>query len=170
MGLFDKKKNQQNYIDLVRKTAEEALPEIAGWDITLTTLEAGVLASLKKNAAYTAKYVAMNMAARLVGMRVRTSENPHAQITCITCFRGKEMHFLSIGDGVSKSELHVDAENCVCFSDAEIDSIKTGLGKKVTLVLKGGDKFVFKYGVGAGTIFSLPEGDKKLEAFIKAYT
>lgn len=170
MGIFDKKKNQQNYIDLVKKTAEVALPEIAGWDITLTTLEEGALASLKKNAAYTAKYVAMNMAARLVGMRVRTSENPHAQITCITCFRGKEIHFLSIGDGISKSEMNVDPEKCVCFTAADIDSIKTSFGKKVTLVLKDGEKFTFKYGVGAGTIFSLPDGDKKLEEFVKSFT
>lgn len=48
MGLFNRKENQQNYINLVRKTAEDAMPEIAGWDITLTTLEGGALAALKK--------------------------------------------------------------------------------------------------------------------------
>lgn len=169
MGLFNRKENQQNYINLVRKTAEDAMPEIAGWDITLTTLEGGALAALKKNAAYTAKYVAMNMAARLVGMRVRTSENPHAQVVCITCFRGSEIHFLSIGDGISKSNMSIDFESCVCFTSSEIDSIKTGFGKKVTLLLKDGGKFVFKYGVGAGTIYSLPDGDKQLEQFMASF-
>ena len=41
MGFFNKKENQQNYINLVRKTVEEAMPEVSGWDTTLTTLESG---------------------------------------------------------------------------------------------------------------------------------
>lgn len=170
MGLFNKKENQQNYINLVRKTAEEAMPQLIGWDMTLTTLEKGALEALKKNAAYTAKYVAMNMAASLVGLRVRTSENPHAKPVCITCFRGSEIHFLHIGDGMNKSNMSVDPEGCVCLTSSDIDSVKTGLGKKVTLTLKDGGKLIFAYGVGAGTIYSLPDGDKQLEQFLKSFT
>lgn len=170
MGLFDKKKNQQNYIDLVRKTAEEALPEVCGWDMTLTTLESGALASLKKTTAYSLKYAGMNMAARLVGLRVHTSENPFAKTTFITCFKDSEIYFLSIGDGMSKTNLKIDPETCIHFTTAEIEGIKTSMGKKVTLLLRESGKFTFQYGVGAGTIYSLPEGDKKLQQFVKSFT
>ena len=170
MGLFDKKKNQQKYIDLVKKTAEDALPEVAGWDMTLTTLERGALTALKKTAAYSLKYAGMNMAARLVGLRVHTSENPFAKTTFITCFQGSDIYFLSIGDGMSRTNLEIDPDTCIHFTTADIDRMKTGMGKKVTLMLREGGNFTFQYGVGAGTIYSLPDGDKKLEQYIKSFT
>lgn len=98
------------------------------------------------------------------------SLNPHAKPVCITCFRGSEIHFLHIGDGMNKSNMSVDPEGCVCLTSSDIDSVKTGLGKKVTLTLKDGGKLIFAYGVGAGTIYSLPDGDKQLEQFLKFFT
>lgn len=44
------------------------------------------------------------------------------------------------------------------------------MSKKVTLVLQESGKFTFQYGVGAGTIYSLPDGDKKQEQFVKSFT
>lgn len=54
--------------------------------------------------------------------------------------------------------------------EAEIEGINTGMGKKVTLMLRECGKFTFQYGVGAGTIYSLPDGDKQLEQFVKSFT
>lgn len=167
MGIFNKKENQQNYINLVRKTAEDAMPQLTGWDMTLTTLDKGSLATLKAAGAYALKDVAVNMVAGLAGLHVRSSENPYAETTFITCFKGSEIYFISIGSGISKSNLVVDPDTCAHFTSTDIEGVKTGLGKKVTLNLRDSGKFTFKYGVGAGTIYSLPEGDKQLEQFIK---
>lgn len=167
MGIFNKKENQQNYINLVRKTAENAMPELADWDMTLTSFDSGALATFKKASASAAKHVAMNAVAGLVGLHVRSSANPYAETVFITCFKGNELYFLSIGSGISKSNLEIDPDNCFHFTSAEFESVKTGMGKKVTLNLRDGGKFVFKYGVGAGTIYSLPEGDKQFESFVK---
>lgn len=167
MGIFNKKENQQNYINLVRKTAEDVMPEVAGWDMTLTSFDSGALATLKKASASAAKHVAINAVAGMVGLHVRSSANPYAETIFITCFKGNEIYFLSIGNGISKSNLEIDPDTCFHFTSSEFESIKTGMGKKVSLNLRDGGKFVFKYGVGAGTIYSIPEGDKKLEVFVK---
>lgn len=169
MGLFNKKENQQNYINLVRKTAEDAMPQLTGWDMTLTTFDSGALATLKKAGAYAAKDIAMNLVAGLAGLHIRSNENPYAETMFITCFREREIYLLSIGSGISKSNLEIDPETCFHFTTAEIQGLKSGMGKKVTMNLREGGKFVFKYGVGAGTIFSIPEGDKKLEQWIKSF-
>lgn len=167
MGIFNKKENQQNYINLVRKTAEDAMPQVVGWDMTLTSFDSGALATFKKAGANAAKYVAVSALAGMVGLTARNRENPYAETVFITCFNGSEVYFLSIGSGISKSNLEVDTDNCFHFTTTEFESVKTGMGKKVTLNLREGGKFVFKYGVGAGTIYSLPEGDKQLEQFVK---
>lgn len=167
MGIFNKKENQQNYINLVRKTGEDAVPQIVGWDMTLTSFDSGALATLKKAGVSAAKHVALNVLAGAVGLHVRSRENPYAETIFITCFKGNEVYFLSIGSGTSKSNLEVDPDNCFHFTTAEFESVKTGMGKKVTLNLRESGKFTFKYGVGAGTIFSIPEGDKQLEQFVK---
>lgn len=168
MGIFNKKENQQNYINLVRQTAESAMPGVAGWDMTLTSFDSGALATFKKASASAAKHVAVNALAGMVGLHVRSSANPYAETVFITCFRGSEIYFLSIGSGINKSSLEIDPDTCFHFTSAEVESVKTGMGKKVTLNLRDDGKFVFKYGVGAGTIYSIPEGDKQLELFIKA--
>lgn len=169
MGIFNKKENQQNYINLVRKTAEDAMPQLAGWDMTLTSFDSGALATLKKAGAYALKHAAVNLVAGLAGLHIRSSENPYAETIFITCFRGSEIYFLSIGNGTNKSNLVVDTDTCFHFTSAEIEQIKTGMGKKVTMNLRENGKFVFKYGVGAGTIYSIPEGDKQLEQMIKTF-
>lgn len=170
MGIFNKKENQQNYINLVRKTAEDAMPQLVGWNVTLTTLNSGTLATLKKVGAYSLKHTAVNLVAGLAGLHVRSSANPYAETMFITCFQGSEIYFLSIGSGLSKSNLEIDPDSCFHFTANEIESIKTGMGKKITLNLRENGKFVFKYGVGAGTIFSIPEGDKQIEQFIKTFS
>lgn len=168
MGIFNKKENQEKYINLVRKTAEDAMPQLTGFNVTLTTFNSGALATLKKAGTYALKDAAVNMVAGLAGLHIRSSENPYAETMFITCFSQNEIYFLSIGSGLSKSNLVIDPDTCFHFTSAEIESIKTGMGKKVTLNLRESGKFVFKYGVGAGTIYSLPEGDKQLELFIKS--
>lgn len=169
MGLFNKKKNQENYIALVHKTAEEVKPEFKNWDVTLTTSKSTALSTLKKASGYVLKNVAANLAASVVGLRVRSHENPFEETMFITCFKGNEMYFLSIGDGLDKKELTIDTEMCFHFTSAETQNLKKGFGKKVTLSLRDGGEFVFKYGVGAGTIFSIPQGDKQLENFVKSF-
>lgn len=170
MGIFNKKENQQNYINLVRKTAEVAMPQVTGWDMTLANFDSGALATLKKAGSYALKDVAKNLVAGMVGLHIRSNENPYRETMFITCFKGSEIYFFSIGNGLNKSSLEVDAEDCFHFTGTEIESVKTGMGKKVTLNLQNGSKFTFKYGVGAGTIYSLPDGDKQLEQFVKNFS
>ncbi|RPF47388.1 hypothetical protein EDD70_0168 [Hydrogenoanaerobacterium saccharovorans] len=169
MGLFNKKQKQQDYIALVRKTAEEAMPELKGWDMTLTASKSSAMSTFKKAGGYLLKNVAANVAASVVGLRVHFNENPFEEIMFITCFKGTDIYFLSIGDGLSKENLTIDNDMCFHFTGAEIQSLKKGFGKKVTLNLRDDGKFMFTYGVGAGTIYSIPEGDKQLESFIKLF-
>lgn len=169
MGIFNKKQKQENYIALIRKTAEEAFPEVKGWDITLTMSKSSAVDDLKKAGGYFLKGLALNMAASFVGLRVNMRENPFEEIMFITCFKGSEIYFFSIGSGISKTDLTIDPELCFHFGSKEIESIKTGFGKKVTLNFSDDSKFMFTYGVGAGTIYSMPEGDKQLESFIKSF-
>lgn len=176
MGIFNKKQNQENYIALVRKTAEEALggdpllaPSATGYNITLTTASRSIIEGMGNNASYLLKTVTAKLAGGLVGLHVHNRENPFSQIVFITCFCDSEIYFFSIGDGMNKSFLQVDTEQCFRFSRSEIESIKTGLGKKVTLMLTSGQKFSFSYGVGAGTIYNLTEGDKQFAEYIKSF-
>lgn len=170
MGLFNKKQKQQDYIELVRHTVEEAFPDLKGWDIALTRSKSSAIDDLKKAGGYFAKGLAMNIAASFIGMRVTMRDNPFEEIMFITCFKGSEIYFLSIGDGICKTLIEIDPDLCFHFTGNEIAKIKSGFGKKATIQFSDNSNFMFTYGVGAGTIYSLPEGDKQLENFIKAFS
>lgn len=164
MGIFNKKQNHKNYVNMVHKTAESHMPELANWDFTLTDFVPPASNTLKRLGIYSSK----KMFARLMGKHLYTSENPFANATMITCFKDKTIHFLSVGTSPSKSHMEVKSDGCITFKASDTKEVKTSFGKKVIFVLQNGDEFAFKYGLYPSTIYAMLEHDKALEQFIKS--
>lgn len=168
MGLFNKKEKQQAYENGIRAQAEQMFPEVKDWDMTLVCLEKGSMELVKDVTKNAAKHVALNAAAHLVGLRVRSRSNAFEKNRYLICFKDTNCYFIPAGKETN-SDVSLSSDDVLQLSKNEITSIAKQKGKKVSIQIGEETEMVFQYGVGANTIYNMGEGDAKLEAFIEAF-
>lgn len=167
MGLFNKKEKHNDYVAFMRKTASDFYPEMSEFDMTLTTGSKDFLDTLKKDALDMAKSFALKAVARTAGLRARTRFE--GEPVFITCFKGNDLYFFCIGNGLRKSVMEIEEDEVFHFHKRDIERIDIKR-KKVTIHFHDGGEFMISIGINPSTIYALPEEDKRFLSFMETLT